>query len=30
LATPDWTRTREKSFNLLQSGSKLLHKCAKR
>ena len=29
-ATPDWTHTREKSFNPLQSGSKLLHKSAKR
>src|ERR1700733_10554916 len=29
-ATPDWISTREKSFNPLQSGSKLLHKCAKR
>jgi hypothetical protein len=28
-ATPDWMRTRVKSFNPLQSGSKLLHKCAK-
>src|ERR1700686_748134 len=29
-ATPDWMHIREKSFNPLQSGSKLLHKCAKR